>query len=70
MERMTIGIEGMSCGHCVAAVSGALTCMDGVQVEEVRIGGATVSYDPARVRPEQITDAIEEEGYAAHAGGN
>ena len=70
MEELTIQIGGMSCGHCVAAVSGALTRMDGVQVEEVRIGGATVSCDPARVRPEQITDAIEEEGYAAHAGGN
>jgi copper chaperone len=70
MERITIGIEGMSCGHCVAAVAGVLRGIDGVQVEEVQIGGATVAYDPARVRPEQLADAIEEEGYAAHVGAN
>jgi copper chaperone len=65
MERLAIEIGGMSCGHCVAAVAGALRNMDGVQVEEVRIGAATVSYDPAAVRPEQVADAIREEGYEA-----
>lgn len=68
MERISIDIEGMSCEHCVAAVTGALRGIDGVEVEEVRIGGATVSYDPAVVRPEQIAEAIEDESYAAHVG--
>lgn len=70
MERITIGIEGMSCEHCVAAVTGALRGIDGVEVEEVRIGAATVSYDPARVRPEQLAEAIEDEGYAAEVVGS
>lgn len=67
MEQVTIVIEGMSCGHCVAAVKGALERLDGVDVRDVQIGSATVAYDPARVSPERIAGAVEEEGYAAQA---
>jgi copper chaperone len=66
MEQTTIAIQGMSCGHCVAAVRGALAGLDGVQVQEVQIGSAKVVYDPAAVTPERIAQAIEDEGYAAH----
>ena len=65
MEQATIGIQGMSCGHCVASVKRALGQLDGVQVRDVQVGSATVSYDPAAITPERITQAIEEEGYAA-----
>lgn len=63
MERMTMTIEGMSCGHCVAAVTRALKQVEGVEVEQVQVGSATVGYDPARTRPERIVEAVEEEGY-------
>jgi copper chaperone CopZ len=65
MEQTTIAIQGMSCGHCVAAVKGALARLDGVQVQDVKIGSAQVAYDPAAVTPEQISAAIADEGYAA-----
>lgn len=65
MEQTTIAIQGMSCGHCVAAVKGALAGLDGVQVQEVKVGSATVAYDPGAVTPRQIAAAIESEGYAA-----
>ena len=64
MERLTMRIEGMSCGHCVRAVDGALKAIDGVGVEQVQIGQATVSYDPRTTSPEQITGAVAAEGYA------
>lgn len=64
MEQTTIAIQGMSCGHCVAAVRGALAGLDGVQVQEVTVGSATVAYDPRAVSAEQIAAAIEDEGYA------
>ncbi|HEV3051706.1 MAG TPA: cation transporter [Longimicrobium sp.] len=70
MEQTTIAIEGMSCGHCVAAVKGALGQLDGVQVREVKVGSATVAYDPQTVTVERITQAVEEEGYAAQVAGN
>jgi copper chaperone len=66
MKPLSIEIEGMSCGHCVAAVRGALEGLQGVEVGEVKVGSARVEYDPAAVQPEQIADAIRDEGYAAH----
>jgi copper chaperone CopZ len=64
MERIELTITGMSCGHCVRGVDQALRGLPGVQVEKVEIGKAIVAYDPAAVTPEQIGDAIAEEGYA------
>ena len=63
MDRIKLKIDGMSCGHCVSAVDKALKGVDGVQVEQVAVGSATVSYDPATTSTEKITKAIEEEGY-------
>jgi copper chaperone CopZ len=63
MQRVSLSIDGMSCGHCVRAVDRVLTSVPGVQVEQVDIGSAVVAYDPAVVKPEQITEAISEEGY-------
>ncbi len=65
MERVNLTIEGMSCGHCVNAVSGALRQLAGVSVEKVAIGSAIVSYDPARTSVDQIIDAVNDEGYTA-----
>lgn len=65
MEQTTIAVQGMSCGHCVAAVKGALARLDGVEVRDVKIGSATVAYDPAKVSTDQIAGAIAEEGYQA-----
>ena len=65
MTSLTLQIDGMSCGHCVAAVKGALARVDGVNVEQVEIGNARVSYDPARATREAILDAVNDEGYVA-----
>ncbi len=70
MEQTTIAIQGMTCGHCVAAVNGALHRLDGVEVRELKIGSATVAYDPAAVSPERIAEVITDEGYAAKVAGS
>ena len=69
MERLTMNISGMSCGHCVRAVTSALQELDGLQVENVRVGEATVAYDPNATSREQIRQAIEEAGYEATSAG-
>ena len=63
MDRVKLTITGMSCGHCVSAVDKALKGVNGVQVEQVAIGSATVTYDPATTSTDKITKAIEDEGY-------
>lgn len=63
MQRISIPIAGMSCGGCVNNVRNALTRIPGVQVEQVKVGSATVAYDPAVVKPDAIREAIARAGY-------
>jgi len=71
MEKMTIAISGMSCGHCVRAVNDALRDVEGIRVDDVTVGSATVAYDPAAIPADRVraavTDAIEDAGYEARA---
>ena len=57
MERLRLEIDGMSCDHCVRAVTTALRALPGVLVEEVAIGRATVDYDPTTLSPSAIVSA-------------
>jgi len=63
MDRLTMKIDGMSCGHCVSQVQKALQALDGVEVQQVTVGSATIGYDPAATPVAQITRAIEDHGY-------
>ena len=63
MEKIKLEIAGMSCGHCVSAIRGALEALDGVQVEAVAIGSAVLGFDPERTTRPQIEQAISDAGY-------
>jgi copper chaperone len=65
MRELTLQIDGMSCGHCLNAVNGALTVLPGLEVGSVRIGGAELRYDPAVIAPEQVVAAVRGAGYPA-----
>jgi copper chaperone len=67
MRSLTLHIEGMSCGHCLNAVSRALAGLPGVEVDSLRIGRADVRYDERTVDPSRIAEAIDEAGYRATA---
>ncbi len=44
----TLSIDGMSCGHCVAQVTKALSGVPGVEVKSVAVGSAQIAAtDPA-----------------------
>ena len=66
MERLELHIDGMSCDHCVRAVRNALQQVNGVTVEQVKVGSATVTYDPSRATQQEIVEAVNDEGYDAH----
>ena len=64
MATTVLHVVGMSCTHCVNAVSGAvraLTGVTGVQVD-LAAGTATVEHG-AQVTFEALKAAIEEQGY-------
>lgn len=64
-EDITVG--GMSCKHCVKAVTEAIKELDGVKKVKVSLedGLATVEYDDQKVNPDAIKAAIKEAGYEA-----
>jgi copper chaperone CopZ len=63
MENLTLTIGGMSCGHCVRAVDEALKSAEGVTVENVSVGSATLQFDPAKMSAATIAKLVEDEGY-------
>ena len=65
MSTLDLEIEGMSCSHCVASVTQALRELPGVEVKNVSIGAAQVSYEADKVSPEDIVLAVEDAGYTA-----
>ena len=65
MERMSLTIEGMSCGHCVAAVDQALRGLESVRLESLTIGAATLEFDETRVSKADVLDAVDDAGYRA-----
>lgn len=65
MTTIELRIEGMSCGHCVAAVKKALESVEGLDVTSVEVGRASgVTDDPAAITA-KILDAIDDAGYSA-----
>ncbi|MBI4290491.1 MAG: heavy-metal-associated domain-containing protein [Betaproteobacteria bacterium] len=65
MQKVTLGISGMTCGGCVKSVSRVLDAMDGVAKADVSLEDrcAVVDYDPAKLGVEQLKRAIVEAGY-------
>jgi copper chaperone CopZ len=66
--RTRLGIDGMTCGGCVASVELQLGRTEGVTDYEVSLedGEARVSYDPERTDPETIAASVSETGFEAH----
>lgn len=63
MQTVTLKVEGMSCGHCVSAVEGAVRKLGTEGTVDLAAGTVTVAYDDGKVSIKAIKDAIEEQGY-------
>lgn len=65
MTKTTLNVEGMSCGHCKAAVEGELSKLAGVENSNADFekGTVEVSYDESRVSDADLAGAVEEAGY-------
>ncbi len=66
-NTLNLSIDGMHCEACVRRVTNALTGVEGVHVGSVTVGTATVTFDPLKTLPEQITGAIDSIGFAARS---
>src|SRR2546425_122275 len=66
VENVRLELEGMTCASCAARIEKKLNKLDGVEAL-VNFGTevATVSFDPARVRVEELIAAVDAIGYGA-----
>lgn len=65
----TLAIDGMSCGHCVQAVTKALSAVAGVKVRSVVVGSAVIEAAESGTTGKAVA-ALEEAGYPAKAVGD
>jgi copper chaperone len=65
METLTLNIKGMTCGGCVKSVTNVLQPLPGVASVNVSLeqNNASITFDPAKVKPAQFKSAIEDAGY-------
>jgi Cu+-exporting ATPase len=65
-EHVELAVEGMTCASCAARIERKLNKLDGVSASvNYATETATVDYDPARVTPHSLVDAVAQVGYAA-----
>ncbi len=66
-KSVTLRVEKMACSACAARVTKVLQQLDGVKDAKVdlKAKGAVVDYDPARVSPQQLVDAVNDAGFRA-----
>lgn len=59
---MVLEVHGMSCGHCVSAITAAVTPLTGVTSVDVDLAGGKVTVIGA-TDIAAVTTAIEDSGY-------
>jgi copper chaperone len=64
---LTLTVEGMSCGHCKAAIAGEVTRVSGVESVEVDLDTKLVHVRGTDVDDAAVVGAIDEAGYEAVA---
>lgn len=63
MANVTLKVNGMSCGHCVNAVEGALKDIGAKGTVNLAQGTVDIQYEESNVTAADLKEAIEEQGY-------
>ena len=65
MEKLTLNVEGMTCGGCATSIQNALNSRDGVTSAEADVAAGTVAveFDSAVIRQAALEQAIVDAGF-------
>jgi copper chaperone len=65
MEKTAIKVDGMSCEHCVNAITKAVEALPGIASVAVSLAekSVAVEYDSSKITLDKIKGEIEEQGY-------
>ncbi|AVX87418.1 MULTISPECIES: heavy-metal-associated domain-containing protein [Pseudomonas] len=61
-------VQGMSCGHCVKAITNAVQAKDPAASVRVDLAAKEVGVESS-LSPEQVIEVISEEGYPVKLAG-
>jgi copper chaperone len=63
MAATVYTVGGMTCGHCVASVSGEIAKLAGVDTVDVELSSGRVTVSGGGYTEDQIRAAVEDAGY-------
>ena len=63
MTTRTFNVEGMSCDHCVHAITGEVSKVTGVSSVDVDLDQKTVTVNGDQFGDDAVRAAIDEAGY-------
>ncbi len=70
MKELSLKVPDISCGHCVAAVRGALETIEGVEEVHISLEARTVLVRGVDALDlSDMVEAIREVGYTPQVGG-
>ncbi len=64
-QTIQLAIKGMTCDHCVRAVTNAVEDVDGVTAAQVSLDTNSARVEGEVIDVAKIIEAIKEEGYEA-----
>lgn len=67
MDKVTLGVDGMSCGGCVSSVEKALERVPGVKRVRVSLQEATAEVEGEGLDTTRLRAAVEDAGYDVRA---
>lgn len=65
MEKAILKVDGMSCDHCVKAITEAVNALPGIGrvTVDLKAGTVTVEHNPEQSPLDKIKYEIENQGY-------
>lgn len=68
LQKVTIGIKGMTCNSCVQSIEGLISQRHGVHsiIVYLKEEKGIITFDPGLTSPAELRDAIEDMGFEAY----
>ena len=63
MATRMYSVEGMTCGHCVRAITSKVVKLPGVTQVDVNLSSATLTVVGDEVDDKAVADAVDDAGY-------
>ncbi|MDF2719627.1 MAG: copper chaperone [Paenibacillus sp.] len=63
MQNVNLKVDGMSCGHCVNSIEGAVKKLGASAKVDLGSKSVALQFDESKVTLAAIKEAIEDQGY-------